>query len=287
MKWMTHALMASFVCAAGWSCGPRTARPQTEEPKSPPPIASTRPAAKPDVDPPTTSPDPCPSLQPNEVSDDETPSIAGTAGRIKAGEWLEARGVSKSAFRSWVRSRDPKNFEDFDADSIFDADDSCQTLTVGDEKEDALICALAVRTSIMRFSAVAFVVRSKRIVPVLDVGYALPAMDWPDSRWLDLQLTFSRDGLEADLHDRAKPGTVLVRSPNACREHAAQSPMGGDRVELRGCAEALPKLDELVRQSGAGDPYAAEFRSDRAFAVKSCEARGRYVWKGDRFVRSP
>lgn len=63
--------------------------------------------------------------------------------------------------------------------------------------------------------------------------------------------------------------------------------MGGDRVELRGCAEALPKLDALIVQSRAGDPYAAEFRADRAFAVKSCKARGRYAWKGGRFVRSP
>lgn len=63
--------------------------------------------------------------------------------------------------------------------------------------------------------------------------------------------------------------------------------MGGDRVELKGCAQALPKLDELVKETKPGDLYAAEFRGDRAFAIKSCKARGHYAWKGDRFVPSP
>jgi hypothetical protein len=151
-------------------------------------------------------------------------------------------------------------------------------------------------------------------------------MDWPDSSWLDLQLTFSPGGLEADLHDRAKPGTVLVSPPSRCREYfrlylaceqahrdgaplddvcphemdpsgrlafghmsptPPEAPMGSGRIELQGCAEALPKLDELVKETKGNDPFAAEFRADRAFAVKSCKAVGRYVWSRDRFVRSP
>ena len=270
--------------------------------------------------------DPCPSPGKNEISDDDTPSISGTSQRVKAGDWLAARGITKAAFRAWVRSRDAKTLDDFDADSIFDNEESCQTMTVGDRSEDALVCTLAVRTSIMRYSATAFVVRSKRIVPVLEVGYALPAMDWPDARWLDLQLTFSPGGREADLGDRGKPGTVLVAPARFCHEHVQRhvacekahregaplddvcprqmdsssktsfghwpatppaSPMGGDRVELQGCAEALPKLDALVKSTSPGDTYRAEFREDRAFAVKSCNARGHYVWKGDRVVRSP
>jgi hypothetical protein len=192
--------------------------------------------------------------------------------------------------------------------------------------EITLVCTLMVRTSIMRYSAVAFVVRNKRIVSVLEVGYSLPAMDWPDSRWLDLQLAFSSGGLEADLHDRAGPGTVLVSSPRYCHEHFKRylaceqahqdrapledvcpreidrsgkisfghmsptppgSPMGGDRIELRGCAEALPKLDELIQETRGNEPFRTEFREDRAFAIKSCNARGHYVWKGDRFLRAP
>lgn len=207
---------------------------------------------------------------------------------------------------------------------LFDSDDSCQTLTVGEKSEAVLLCTLTARTSIMRDSAVVLVVRNKRITSVLDVGYALPAMDWPDSRWLHLQLTFSPGGLEADLHDRAKPGAALVRSPRECREHFARylacekthregapledvcprqadrtqrrsfghltpTPprMGGERIELRGCTEALAKVDDLVKQTMARDLYAAEFRALRAFAIKSCNARGHYVWKGDRFVPSP
>jgi len=257
------------------------------------------------------------------VSEDETPSIAGTSGRTNAGSWLTARGVSKAAFRTWVRSRDPRNLEDFDADSLFDNDDSCQTVTVGDKREDALACTVAVRTSIMRYTAIAFVVRSKRIVPVLDVGYSLTAMDWP-VHWLDLQLTFSPGGLEADLHDRAEPGSLLVSPPSYCHEHfkrylaceqahrdgrpsegvcpqqmssgklsfghmtptPGEDPIVGGPVELFGCAEALPTIDEMVKQTKLGDASAAELRDHRAFAIRSCKARGRHVWKGDRFVRS-
>lgn len=322
-------VMVLLLCAASMACSSRPTPAQERAPR-PTPIAATsvRPAASSahETATPNKPADPCPPLQPDEVSDDETPSIAGTSGRVKAGDWLEARGVSKAAFRAWVRSRDPKSYEDFDADTLFDNDDSCQTLTVGDKSEPALVCPLSVRTSIMRYSAVVLVVRNKRVVPVLEVGYALPAMDWPDSRWLDLQLSFSPGGLEADLHDRAKPGSVLVRPPSACRAYFARylacekahrdrtplndvcpqsmdpsgatsfghmsptppaSPMGGDRVALQGCAEALPKLDQLVKDSGAGGPFGAEFKADRAFAIKSCKALGRYVWKGERFLRAP
>lgn len=142
---------------------------------------------------------------------------AGVSKRTNAGAWLTARGVSKTAFRAWLKSRDPRNLEDFDADTLYDNDESCETLVVGDQKEDALVCTLAVRTSIMRYSGTAFVVRNKRIASVLEVGYALPAMDWPDARWLDLQVAFAPGGLEADVHDRAKPGSVLVRPPQAVR----------------------------------------------------------------------
>jgi len=319
----THALTALLVFGAS-ACASRPRPPPPPRELSPPPVASVRPVPI-NAPKPAAQPDPCLPLRPGEVSEDDAPSVAGTTGRLRAGAWLEARGISKTAFRAWVRSRDAKNLEDFDADSLFDNEDSCETLTVGDKAEDALVCTLAVRTSIMRYSATALVVRNKRIAAVLEVGYALPAMDWPDARWLDLQLTFARGGLEADLHDRAAPGAVLVPPPSYCREHVArylaceqarrdgapldevcpnvmgpsgttsfghhsptppQSPMGGDRIELQGCAAALPKLDELVRGSGANDLYRAEFRADRAFAIKSCDARGRYVWKEGRFVRT-
>src|SRR5688572_20867703 len=184
MVLIRKTLTASLVCLAGCSCARRTTRSNTDEPRPPAPVVSARPAAS--STPKTTpTPDPCPALKPNEVSADETPAIAGASGRIKAGDWLLARGISKAAFRSWVRSRAPGKLEDFDGDSIFDTEDGCETLTVGDRSEDALVCTLAVRTSIMRYSAVVFVVRNRRIAPVLEVGYSLPAMDWPDTSWLD------------------------------------------------------------------------------------------------------
>lgn len=320
----TTALGVLVVCAACGRSPPQpVATPLRAPPPAPAPAAAVAPGPRPHQAPPA---DPCAPLGPGEVSDDETPSLAGGSGRATAGAWLEARGVSRDAFRAWVRSRSPNLLEDFDADTLFDGEGGCETLKVGDGPEDALLCPLAVRTSILRFLAVAFVVRDRRIAPVLELGYGLTAMDWPDARWLDLQLVFSPDGLSADLHNRAAPGAVLVRSPRACHEHFARylacerahaegtppiadvcpqqlgqggalsyghhtptpppSPMGVARVPLQGCAAALPKLDALVAESGSGNPYAREFRDDRAFAVKSCNARGRYVWKGGRFVRT-
>lgn len=316
------ASLLSVVVACGAPPAPAPSPPSLAV--TPPPLASASSPTAPSTRAPP--PDPCAPLGPNEVSDDDTPSVAGTSGRTKAGDWLERHGITKAAFRTFVRSRAPGTLEDFDADNIFDGEESGQTLTVGDKSEEALVVTLSQRTSIMRYSALALVVRNKQIVPVLEVGYALPAMDWPDARWLDLQLTFAPGGLEADVHDRAEPGVVLVRPPRECHEHFARylacekahregsgledacprmggvgvppntfghlaptpgaSPMGGDRIELKGCAEALPKLDALIKETGGAGPFAAEFRGDRAFAIKSCNARGRWGWKGDRFVRA-
>jgi hypothetical protein len=268
---------------------------------------------------PTTLADACPPLAEGEVSDDETPSIAGTMARAKAGTWLETRGISREAFRAWIRSRGP--FEDTDADDLFDDDEACATLKVGDKSEDALACPLTTRTMLERESAAVLVVRDKRIVPVLEVGHALRPMAIlvTPERWLDLQLTFAPGGLEADVHDRAKPGAVLLRSPSRCHEDYARylacekaqrdgvatetmcpsvnqtsigdwpMPEPPDRVELYGCAAALSKIGKVVRAM-AVDPSSSytteELRDDRAFVVKSCAARGRYTWKAGRFVRS-
>jgi hypothetical protein len=264
----------------------------------------------------TTPADPCLPLAEGEVSNDETPSIAGTTARGKVGDWLEARGISRDAFRAWVRSR---GLNDNDADTLFDDDEGCATLKVGDKSEDALVCPLVPRTLLMLESAAVFVVRNKRIISVLEVGYALPALAWPDRR-LDLQLTFAPGGLEADLHDRAKPGAVLVGSPSRCHEHYARylacekahregvetetvcpefpageaghltpAPGPRDPIALFGCAVALPKIAKFV-QENAGDPKSAytmeEVRDVRAFVIKSCAARGHYTWKAGRFVRS-
>jgi hypothetical protein len=253
------------------------------------------------------------------VSNDETPSIAGTTARSKAGDWLEARGISRAAFRAWVSSRGlVDDFGDTDADALFDVDEACATLKVGDESEDALACPLATRSMLMRVSAAVFVVRDKRIVSVLEVGYALPEMATVvvPLRGLDLQLTFAPGGLEADLHDRAQPGALLVRSPSRCHEEYARylacekahrdgvetdppglvwchgllpGPGPAEPAELLGCAAALPRIGKFVKKN-AGDPNSPytleELRDDRAFVIRSCAARGHYTWKAGRFVRS-
>ena len=270
---------------------------------------------------PKTPADPCLPLADGQVSDDETPSIAGTMERVKAGDWLEARGSSRAAFRAWVRSRGL--FESYTpylddptskiADQLFDAEPpfyerACGTLKVGDKNEDALACPLVTSTLVRREAAAVLVVRDKRIVSVLEVGYSLRLLEFPDRHMLDLQLTFAPGGLEADVHDRAKPGAVLVGSPAGCHEDYARyfacqkahdegvatgggCPLPSDPgppIELFGCAAARPLLATFVKEIAAdpSSPYAKEVRADRDFATRSCAVRGHYTWKAGRFVRS-
>src|SRR5260221_13041126 len=102
---MRAALMVGGLLALGCSRHPLQQEPRMAStvtpsaPVSPPASASVVETAS------TTLADPCLPLAEGEVSNDETPSIAGTMARVKAGDWLEARGISRAAFRAWVRSR--------------------------------------------------------------------------------------------------------------------------------------------------------------------------------------
>ena len=85
------------------------------------------------------------------------------------------------------------------------------------EKEEAIICETPGFDSLMPVTALALVVRKKKPVAVLDVGIELRAMDFPDSRFLDLQIAFAPDFTSLDLRDRAPTGSTLVLAPSRVR----------------------------------------------------------------------
>lgn len=301
---MRTALLVLFAlgCSPPPPPAPPPAAPPVEAPPPPPPPVEVAPPLPP------PPPDPCQPLAKGQVSRDDTPSIAGTTARATPRDWLDARGISQDAFRAWIRAHD-RDLEDEDADNLYEEETACGTLKVGDKSEDALACPLKSRTLVIRESAIVFVVRDKHIVPVLEVGYAMPELADPH-RWFDLQLTFAPGGLEADLHDRAKPGTKLVVPVSGCHEAYAEflkcdkaqrdgtstnacwlpdgSPHPEAGTELFGCAAGLPKLAAFIQRSmvdPSGTYSKAELRDNRAFAVKTCAARGHYKWNAGRFVR--
>jgi len=248
------------------------------------------------------------------VSDDETPSIRGSIGSTELVPWLEARGVTRAAALAWVASyfRVSRDL----ADPAF-LSGTCGTRPVGDRAEEAAVCVMPVPEGILQIHALVLVVRAKRVVPVLDVGLAMQAMDFPEARWLDLALAFAPDGLSVELGDRAPDGTTLVEAPSRCREREAyldtceaaladggapancpvvREPDGGARVArvnlsqyeglpttLHDCAGGRARLADMI--PGLVDPAGKrEMRASLAFFDKICAQRGRYTWNRDRFA---
>jgi hypothetical protein len=263
-------------------------------------------------------PDPCPPPSPGSVSDDDAPVLAGVGELTELVPWLESRGVSRASAITWFA----RHFGDDvgHAEAIVDPL-SCSPLTVGNAAEEALACETPETYTWMRIHALVLVVRKKRIVPVLDVGLGMRALDWPDSRHLDLTLAFEPGGKVATLRERAAEGAILVPPPSACRRHHAlveacdqalakgveppercpftsdssgqrrlipwseirRSPFGDGSATLHGCDWARAELKRAVDDAKT-TPIAKDARGALAFIQRACNGLGRYVWKGDRFV---
>lgn len=263
----------------------------------------------------------CPPLAPGTVSADDSPPIRGGGPSANALEWLEARGVARPAAITWYRSR--FGISDALAEILFEGAD-CHTVTVGAAREDAIVCEHALSYSWMQVRALVLVVRKKRLVPVLDVGLAMRALDWMDARHLDLALTIEPGGVVATLRDRAPNKTQLVESPRDCRERedmldaceaalrsggapATACPivrdaqgrdlrvareaipsgplMTGLPAELHDCDAARAEFRKVVAETAKfGGSILKEARDAAAFVDRACRGRGSYVWKDDRFV---
>lgn len=280
---------------------PASATASIPEPTSRPPDASGR----------------CPPPATGQVSDDDTPTVGGVSTRVRAFEWLEARGVSMTSAVAWYAKRfgaiDPSVAE------ITFGEAACWTLTVGDPAEEAIVCEHALTYTFMQVRALALVVRNKRPVAVLDVGLGMRALDFLEARHLDLALSFDARGLAAELRDRAPAGTTLVEPPSECRRREAfldacegalpggadpacpvvHGPGGEPRIArdtaapsgypatLNDCDAARAHLREVEREL-ASTPAAVrkEARDAAVFVDRSCKERGRYAWRVDRFVRA-
>lgn len=276
------------------------------------PVASAPPPKRP---PAVVKKDPCPPPAPGNVSEDDTPQLRGGRGKAKTTDWLAARGVARPAAIAWYVGR--FHVDRSLADSLF-GEIECSTLTVGDASEEALLCAHTLTYSFTQTRALVVVVRAKRPIAVLDVGLALGALDFPEARHLDLALAVDPDGRGAELADRAPEGTTLIEPPSLCRMREARFDQceaahakgektegwcpfvedgdGGKRLArevsfggmgypatLHDCAAAIPNMREL--ENGLSGSMKKETHDAVVFVEKACKDRGRYVWKGDRFVR--
>ena len=317
MKMSVRALLLAVVLVG---CGPKpTAAPPTAVAPvaSVPPVASALPPPKP-----APKADVCKPPGTGEVSDDETPTIGGVQPKkVEPIAWLEARGVTKDVANAWYAKR--FGVDAGLAETVFD-NAPCWSVTLGDRSEEAIACEHELTYSWEQVRALVLVVRSKKIVPVLDLGLGMRALDWPGVRHLDLALVFDAGGRRADLRDRAPDGTVLANSRSSCREREAMldaceealrketepdpsCPIGDrttgrpkvirdqvhssdhgteDPVILHDCDQAREAFRPIVKEANTyGGALAKEAHAASAFVTKTCAERGNYVWKGDRFVR--
>lgn len=298
----------------------------TSKPERPPdlratPGASSSPAVvpPPPASPPSARPSRCAPVRPGEVSDDDTPEVAGVSGEAGLLPWLAARGVNEAAAVTWLGEH--YGVADRGQTTAAFARGGCSTLTVGEAAEEAVVCIHPTLTSIVQVHALALVVRNKRPIAVLDVGLGLQAMDFPEAHWLDLALVFSKDGMSAELRDRAPDGTTLVEAPSVCNAREARRaaceatradggaprpnhcpnllgldggalalpevPTFGTPAVLHDCAGGRPRMLAMVADlAKAPPPMRADARSALAFFDKSCAQRGRWVWTGGRFARA-
>lgn len=268
---------------------------------------------------PAVKADRCPPPGPGKVSDDDTPVLRGGKEQVRVFDWLDARGVSKTAAIAWYVRRhggDPALAE------ITFGEAFCQSIVVGDAREDAMVCEDAQTYLWMRVRALVLAVRNKQIVPLLEVGLGMRSLDFPDARHLDLALTIDDDGKSITLADRAPEGTLLVEPPSFCREREADLDAceaalakgdtlppacptvtgtdGKRRIErepgvpsvipaeiaLHDCDAALPTMRALQKEIATADSDTRKQARDAlGFLERTCKERGRYVWSRDRFVR--
>ncbi len=174
----------------------------------------------------------CPPPSAGQVSDDDAPRLHGVGAEAEPFAWLAARGVGRSVALAW-RAQNEARHHIKSAETTEAFDGPCHTLSVGEPAEDSLLCEVTSLEPLMPTRALALVVRAKHIVVVLDVGLGIGAMDFPDARWLDLSLSFSTGGLEADVRDRAPNGAKLVEAPSLCREREAHLATCAQTLSLR------------------------------------------------------
>lgn len=239
--------LASFGCASA----PSPTRPELAAP--------TRIAlAPPDVGPTVGEPAPDATTQPAEAAapaDAPTPPTDDEV--IDLEEWLTERGVGAAE-----RKKLPYIYM------------SCKARRIGDAEDEALDCSaqdLAERgvgadhVYRMRIRRAMYVVRAQRVHVALDLVETVTILDKLDLEQpdiVDLEVQLAQDGMSARLVDRVALEEGL--SP------------------LRSCDSALAELDARIRSADASswDHF------DRHLAKQACAARGPYVWKGTRFVRT-
>lgn len=292
MNGMRRSWLGFGVVLACSPAAPPTAQTLTPAPSERAAVAPPPPPLTADAGPPKppSKTSQCKPLEPNEVSDDDHPEIAGVGSvddTTTALDWLGKRGVSEKAASAWYAARFGGKAEEARVGEMY-----CHLAKVGDPSEEALVCSVLQIQELMPRRLVGIVVRNKQPVAVFQVGLMLGAMDFPEAHHLDLAFRLAPDGKSFDLTDRAPDGSVLVMSPSEClaREQRGEGLMPdhmGLPATLHDCAGSKKVIAEMAANA-KGDPrFRQVVQSGGAFATKACADRGHYVWTKDRFVKGP
>lgn len=210
---------------------------------------------------------------------------------MRAFDWLGARGVSREAAEAWYRAHYRAGLEPERALLLASLGEGvCRELVVGDRNEPAIACEHEVPFDLAQRRGIVLVVRARQPVAVLDVGLGLFAYDFPDVRHLDLALRIADDGRSAEVRERAPTGTELVETPEACRarmdHEGGPVPDPNRPARLVGCDAARERLRKMVGEREKSAPQEhEEARRALAFAEASCNDRGPWTWRGERFRR--
>ncbi|HEU4411710.1 MAG TPA: hypothetical protein VFS43_41085 [Polyangiaceae bacterium] len=280
------ALWGAIAVASLGGCSPRSEQPAPNEPRHEEAPAEGASEAEGEA--------------PAEAAGEIAPRVEGAGEEVERLEWFAVRGVSDAALLEWflvhlgdgrphgVRSRVEREWA-----RAHVVPNTCRRLRVGEPAEDAIFCADAQRFGAGGVASLThghvFVARKGHPAVVLDVPLSVEDADWPAARDFDLSLAVAEDGRSVVVRDRAAEGTkIMVR---------AGSFAGEEEAELHACDGAIARAKERIWKDVETLP-AKTFgervyrESERQTAkrtltliAKGCAQRGRWVWRGGRFVR--
>lgn len=219
---------------------------------------------------------------PNEVSDDDHPSIIGLdeAEGVESAAWFKARGTTFASAQALYRSRHQANAE---------LPQVCVTTKLGDPLEDALVCHHVYPRIMNASRLVAYVVRNKRPVILWDVLMDIGTLaDSP--RYLDL--TFVLHGpTKFELRPRAPEGSVIIWPPSLCMElEKKYGPNPQEPMTYPGVIHDCEGAKKALASAFGSPPYSPQTQDEMSYVkpmlTRACTQEvGVWTWKNGQFVR--
>jgi hypothetical protein len=289
------------------------------------PVAPAAPLA-PSETPAPPKPDPCPPPPPGSVSDDDAPVFSGVGPKVELVPWLEARGVARASAIAWYARRysDPIGHAEAvfaylscNAVTVGDAGEEALACVSSETYSWMRNHALVLVVRGKRIDAVLDVGIGVRALDWPDARHLdLMLAFEPGGRAAILRERAPEGALVVPAPSACREHHVLVEACEAAIANNSEPPercpfivvdsrsgkrrllswsevsgtsLGEGRATMHGCASARAELERAVSEMSRtpNDPAASDARGALTFIKRACGAIGRYVWKRDRFVRSP